>query len=36
MESKILAAKNIIKRYGDKEVLHGVSLELKPHIQSMA
>lgn len=31
MESKILAAKDIVKRYGDKEVLHGVSLELRPH-----
>lgn len=31
METKALVAQNIVKRYGNKEVLHGVSLTIEPN-----
>lgn len=32
MEGKILKAENVVKRYGKKEVLHGVSVSIEPGV----
>ena len=32
MEGKVLKAEHLVKRYGKKEVLHGIDVEIKPGV----